>query len=162
MRIRSLACVFVLAGINPACVKAPSATKKEGVMTTRASGQFDVKVTPVPADDKSDANAFGRLAIDKRFQGDLEGVSKGEMLAFGTGESGSGAYVALERVSGSLRGRKGTFVLQHNGTMSGGKAHMNVTVVPDSGTEELSGLAGKMTIHIAEGKHTFDFDYTLP
>jgi len=158
MRIRSLARVFVLAGIIPACVKAPSTTTKEGVMTTRASGQFDVKVTPLPADDKSD---FGRLALDKSFRGDLDGVSKGEMLAFGTGESGSGAYVALERVSGTLHGRKGTFVLQHNGSMSGGKAQMTVTVVPDSGTEELSGLAGKMTIHIAEGKHSFDFDYTL-
>jgi hypothetical protein len=128
---------------------------------TRASGLFDVKVTPRPADDKADGPAFGRLAIDKQFHGDLEGTSKGEMLAFGNGASGSGAYVALERVSGALLGRKGTFVLQHNGTMQGGSAHMTVTVVPDSGTDELVGLAGNMTIRIAEGKHSFDFDYTL-
>ena len=160
MTIR-LAHVLVLAGAIPACMKA-SPTPKDGVTTMRATGQFDVKVSPVPAGDKSDGPAFGRFVFDKRFHGDVEAVSAGEMLAFGDGRSGAGAYVALERVTGTVRGRKGTFVLQHNGTMVGGTPHMIVTVVPESGTDELSGLAGTMTIHIVDGNHSFDFDYTLP
>src|SRR5262245_45428992 len=107
--------VFVLTGIVSACVNAPRAPLKESVMKARASGQFDVKVSPLPADDKSGEPLFGRYSIDKRFQGDLEGISKGEMLASGTGQSSSGAYVALERVTGTLQRRTGSFLLQHNG-----------------------------------------------
>ena len=93
--------------------------------------------------------------------GDLEGGSKGQMLASGTGKDGSGAYVALELISGTLNGRRGSFVLQHNGTMTKGVPNLIVTVVPDSGTDELTGLAGTMTIVIAEGKHSYIFAYTL-
>ncbi len=133
--------------------------QKEAAMTIHARGTFDVKVTPQPPDDAA-AGPFGRLFLDKKFHGDLDGTSKGQMLASGTGE-GSGAYVALELVSGTLNGRRGSFVLQHNGTMTKGVATMIVTVVPDSGTDELAGLAGKMTIVIADGKHSYELEYTL-
>lgn len=133
--------------------------QKEAAMTIHARGTFDVKVTPQPPDDAA-AGPFGRLLLDKKFHGDLDGTSKGQMLASGTGE-GSGAYVALELVSGALNGRHGSFVLQHNGSMTKGVATMIVTVVPDSGTDELAGLAGKMTIVIADGKHSYELEYTL-
>ena len=130
-------------------------------MTAHATGTFDVKTIPQPQDEAA-GGPFGRLFLDKRFHGDLDGTSNGQMLASGTGGgSSSGAYVALERVSGTLHGRRGSFVLQHNGTMARGVAAMTVTVVPDSGTEELTGLAGKMTIIIAGGKHSYEFEYTL-
>jgi hypothetical protein len=134
--------------------------QKEAVMTIHARGTFDVKVTPQAPDDAA-AGPFGRLFLDKTFHGELDGTSKGQMLASGTGNDGSGAYVALELVRGTLNGRRGSFVLQHKGTMAKGVATMIVTVVPDSGTEELTGLAGKMTIIIAGGKHSYDLEYAL-
>jgi hypothetical protein len=134
--------------------------KNEAVMTAQARGTFDVKVTPQPADDQA-GGPFGRLFLDKQFHGDLDAHSNGQMLAWGTGAENSGAYVALERVSGALQGRRGSFVLQHNGTMTKGVASMTVTVVPGSGTEELTGVAGKMTIVIAGGTHSYAFEYTL-
>jgi Protein of unknown function (DUF3224) len=148
-----------LLSIALSVVPSPIAQKK-AVMTNHARGTFDVKVTPQPADDAA-GGPFGRLFLDKQFHGDLDGTSKGQMLASGPGTDGSGAYVALERVSGSLQGRRGSFILQHNGTMAKGVPTMIVTVVPDSGTEELTGLAGKMTIVIADGKHSYDLEYTL-
>jgi hypothetical protein len=133
----------------------------EAVMTTHAKGTFDVKVIPQPADDQA-GGPFARLFLDKQFHGDLEAASHGQMLASGTGaENSSGAYVALEHVSGTLHGRRGSFVLQHNGTMRKGVASMIVTVVPDSGTDELAGLAGKMTIIIAGGTHSYALEYSL-
>ena len=122
-----------------------------------ASGTFDVKTIPQPADDN--AAGIGRLSLDKKFHGDLEGSSLGEMLAIGTEVAGSAGYVAMERVSGKLDGREGTFALQHIGVMNRGAAELNVTVVPDSGTGELAGLSGKMDIKITEGKHFYEFDY---
>lgn len=130
-------------------------------MPTRATGPFDVKLTPQPADDQGGGAAVGRLTIDKQFHGDLEAMSKGQMLAASTGVSGSAGYVAIELVSGALRGRAGTFVLQHSGTMNRGAPQLTITVVPDSGTGELVGLAGSMTIDIADGKHSYAFEYTL-
>jgi hypothetical protein len=131
-------------------------------MTIRASGTFEVKLTPQAADEKPGAATLGRMSIDKAFRGDLEATSKGEMLTAGTGVQGSAGYVAVERVSGKLHGRTGTFVLQHSGTMTRGTPQLSVTVVPDSGTDQLTGLAGSLTIRIADGKHSYDFDYTLP
>jgi hypothetical protein len=131
-------------------------------MTIRASGTFEVKLTPQGADEKPGAATLGRMSIDKTFRGDLEATSKGEMLTAGTGVQGSAGYVAIERVSGTLRGRSGTFVLQHSGTMTRGLPQLSVTVVPDSGTDQLTGIAGSLTIRIADGKHSYDFDYTLP
>jgi hypothetical protein len=124
-----------------------------------ARGTFEVKLTPQPAD--SGAPAVGRMSIDKQFHGDLEATSKGQMLAAVTSVKGSAGYVAIEQVTGSLRGRSGTFVLQHSGTMTRGTPQQIVSVVPDSGTGELVGLTGTMTITIADGKHSYDFEYTL-
>ncbi len=129
--------------------------------TSHAAGTFDVKLTPHSADDKD--LPLARMTIDKQFHGDLEGTSKGEMLAASTGVKNSAGYVALERVSGKLKGRTGTFILQHSATMDRGKPFLSITVVPDSGTDELVGLAGKMNIKIApDGKHSYEFEYTLP
>ncbi|HYK03170.1 MAG TPA: DUF3224 domain-containing protein [Thermoanaerobaculia bacterium] len=127
---------------------------------TNASGTFEVKLAPqTPAHTDS---AIGRLSIDKQFLGDLQGTSKGEMLAVQTDVKGSAGYVAMERVTGTLAGRTGTFVLQHSGTMTRGEPQLDLTVVPDSGTGELRGLTGRMTIDIRDGKHFYAFDYTLP
>ncbi|MFN0109310.1 MAG: DUF3224 domain-containing protein [Blastocatellia bacterium] len=125
-----------------------------------ASGTFEVKL--VPQDDKTGETLLGRMTIDKQFQGDLKATSKGQMLSAMTATQGSAGYVAIEKVTGILNGHKGSFVLQHSGTMTRGTPEQSVTVVPDSGTEELSGLAGKMTIKITDGKHFYEFDYTLP
>ena len=127
---------------------------------TRASGTFEVKVSPQAMDDKTDAS-LGRMSLDKQFHGDLEATSKGEMLSASTSVKGSAGYVAIERVSGVLHGRSGSFVLQHSGTMTRGAPQLTITVVPDSGTGQLVGLAGKMNITIADGKHSYDFEYTL-
>jgi hypothetical protein len=135
--------------------------QKEAVVT-RASGTFDVKLTPQANDESAGSSTLGRMSIDKQFHGDLEGTSKGEMLSAMTSVQGSAGYVAIERVSGTLRGRSGTFVLQHNGVMTRGAPQLTITVVPDSGTGQLAGLAGKMTINIADGKHSYEFEYTLP
>lgn len=130
-------------------------------MATHAQGTFEVKLTPqAPDHDIGDAT-LGRMAIDKQFHGDLEATSVGTMLSAGTSVNGSAGYVAIERVSGSLHGRSGTFVLQHNGIMNRGEAQLTITVVPDSGTEQLAGLAGSMAIMIADGQHSYDFEYTL-
>jgi hypothetical protein len=136
-----------------------SPVQKEKTMKTQASGTFDVQLKP--QDDKSADAIVGRLLIDKQFHGDLEGTSRGQMLTAMTAVKDSAGYVAIERVSGTLHGRKGTFALQHTGLMTRGEPQLTIIVVPDSGTEELTGIAGKMTIKIAEGKHSYDFEYTL-
>jgi hypothetical protein len=141
---------------------ATQANPKGAALTQHASGTFEVKLTPQPAEDQVGDPTIGRLALDKHFHGDLEGTSKGQMLAVGTEVKGSAGYVALERVNGTLRGRQGTFALQHSGTMTRGAPQLNVTVVPDSGTGQLVGLAGTMEIRIADGKHSYDLEYTLP
>ena len=123
-----------------------------------AAGPLDVKLTPLaPGED----SVLGRLSLDKRFHGDLEATSKGQMLAFSSSVKGSAGYVAMEQVTGILRGKRGTFVLQHSGIMTRGDGQLTITVVPDSGTEDLVGLAGVMRIDIAGGKHSYVFDYTL-
>ncbi|HEV2176894.1 MAG TPA: DUF3224 domain-containing protein [Terriglobia bacterium] len=127
-----------------------------------ATGTFEVKLTPQATDDKAGDAILGRMSIDKQFHGDLEATSKGEMLTAGTSVKGSAGYVAIERISGTLQGHSGSFILQHTGTLTRGAAQQSITVVPDSGTGQLVGLAGKMTITIADGKHSYDFEYTLP
>ena len=126
---------------------------------SHATGPFDVKLTP--QDDKLDPS-LARMIIDKQFHGDLEGTSKGTMLSAGTAVKGSAGYVAIELVSGTLHGRTGTFVLQHSATMNRGAPSLSISVVPDSGTGQLTGLTGTMNIIIAEGKHSYDFSYSLP
>jgi len=132
-------------------------------MSQRAAGAFDVKVTPQKPDTQiARAANLGRLTIDKRFHGDLEGISKGEMLATQTEVPGSAGYVALERVTGKLKGRAGSFVLQHSATMTRGSPKANISVVPDSGTGELQGISGTMSITVgADGSHSSEFDYKI-
>lgn len=130
-------------------------------MTNHASGTFEVKLNPQAQEEGVGDPSVGRMAIDKQFRGGLEATSRGQMLAAMTGVEGSAGYVAIERVTGTLDGRNGTFALQHNGTMTRGVPQLSVTVVPDSGTGELVGLDGRMTINIADGKHSYDFEYTL-
>ena len=131
----------------------PSSSKK------RAAGPFEVTLTPQLIHDA--AAALGRMSIDKRFHGDLDGTSSGEMLSAMGAVSGSAGYVAMERVVGTLHERAGSFVLQHSGTMDRGKSALSVSVVPDSGTGALVGLTGTMTIDIADKKHSYTFDYEL-
>lgn len=126
-----------------------------------ATGPFEVTITPQPADDYADGNSLARLTIDKQFHGDLEATSKGQMLSAMGSVKGSAGYVAIERVTGTLGGRRGSFVLQHHGSMNRGAPTLVITVVPDSGTDELGGLAGTMVIDITNGKHTYAFEYTL-
>jgi len=143
----------------PAPAQPQSPDQKEAPVSNHATGPFDVKVTP--QDDKSGDAALGRMTLDKQYHGDLEAIGKGQMLTAGTDVKGSGAYVAIERVTGTLRGGTGSFVLQHSGTMTQGVPHLTITVVPDSGTGQLTGIAGKMNINIADGKHSYDFEYTI-
>jgi len=135
--------------------------KKETNRMFHASGEFEVKMTPQPADDKSAGAAIGRFILDKTIHGDLDATSKGEMLAV-MAVQGSAGYVAMEQVTGKLNGRNGSFALQHSGTMTRGAPQLSVTVVPDSGTDQLKGLAGKMTIKIEGARHFYEFEYTLP
>jgi hypothetical protein len=131
-------------------------------MTNRATGPFDVKITPQEASAPAAEAGIGRMSLDKQFYGDLEAASKGEMLTAMTETKGSAGYVAIEKVVGTLHGRSGTFFLQHNATMTRGVGALAIVVVPDSGTGELVGLSGTMNILIAEGgKHSYDFEYTL-
>lgn len=129
-------------------------------MTTRASGTFEVRLSP-QVDGEEGGVCVARMLIDKRFAGDLEGTSKGQMLAVRTATEGSAGYVAMELVTGQLGGRSGTFVLQHSSTMERGTPHQSITVVPDSGTDELVGLAGRLEIVIDAGGHSYHFDYTF-
>jgi hypothetical protein len=140
----------------------PQGTTK-GATVMHAKGTFEVKVEPQGDPDKADGSTLTRLSIDKKIHGDLEGTSKGTMLAAGTDVKGSAGYVALERVTGTLDGKSGSFVLQHNATMTRGTPMLNIIVVPDSGTGQLAGIAGNFLIIIApDGKHSYEFNYTLP
>jgi hypothetical protein len=131
-------------------------------MTLHATGAFDVKTIPLPPDDATAGTDIGRYALDKQFHGALDAVSKGEMLGAGDPAKGSAGYVAIERVTGTLHDRSGSFALQHSGTMDQGKFQLTVTVVPGWGAGGLTGIAGTMTIIIANGKHSYDFEYTVP
>jgi len=131
-------------------------------MSHRAIGTFDVKITPLESSIKED-KAFGRLGGDKQYHGDLDGTAKAELVAYGTGAAGSsGAIVGIEKVTGKLAGKSGSFVLAHRGLMSAGKQSYSVIVVPGTGTGELTGIDGKMDIIIEGGKHSYVFEYTLP
>ena len=124
-----------------------------------AKGTFEVKLTP--EQDASGESIVGKMSIDKHFQGDIEGTSRGLMLMAGTAVQGSAGYVALEKVTASIDGKSGTFYLQHNGIMNRGEGSLKVVVIPDSGTEELTGLGGSMSIKIEDGKHYYEFDYQI-
>jgi hypothetical protein len=127
-----------------------------------ATGSFDIKTTPASPPPLGDPSLI-RLTSEKQFHGDLEGASRGEMLGAGNVQSGNAGYVALEAVSGTLQGRRGTFILQHSGSITAGVQQLNIKVVPGSGTGDLAGISGSMNIRIeAGGKHFYDFDYALP
>jgi len=128
---------------------------------TRAVGPFEVSLKPLPMDDEPGSDMLGRMSIDKQFHGDLEGTSKGQMLTGGTAIRNSAGYVAIERVTGSLKGRKGSFILQHTGIMNRGAPSLVITIVPDSGTGQLDGIRGTMAIKIEGGKHSYELNYTL-
>ncbi len=130
-------------------------------MKRRANGTFEVKLIPQPADEYFDTTTLSRLTLDKEFKGDLEGTSKGQMLSAMTPIRNSAGYVAIERVTGSLQGRTGGFILQHSGTMNRGAQSLVVSIVPDSGTGALEGINGTMTIDLSGGKHAYTLDYTL-
>jgi hypothetical protein len=132
-------------------------------MSERARGEFDVQAKPLPEDEKVEGLKVGRVSIAKHFRGDLEGESRGEMMTAGTAVAGSAGYVAVEHVTGALRGRSGTFTLLHQGTMRGnGDFKIAIVVVPDSGTDGLLGLTGTMEITIEAGRHSYALDYALP
>lgn len=133
--------------------------KKEPTMTQIATGTFEVKLAPL--DTYAKADKLGRMSIDKVFHGDLEAASQGEMLTAMTDVQGSAVYVAIERVTGTLNGKPGSFVLHHRGIMNNGQQELQVHVVPGSGTGELAGIAGQMTIRIEDGKHLYEFEYEL-
>jgi hypothetical protein len=162
MKTKLQAAPFIVFSIFVLLVSTLRAAQKETPMPHHATGTFEVKLTPLDPAFKSEDNSIGRYSIDKQFHGALEGTSKGEILSGGGTVKGSGGYVAIERVTGTLDGRTGTFILQHNGTMQGGVFHLNVIVIPDSATTQLTGLQGSMDIIIKDGKHSYEFTYTLP
>jgi hypothetical protein len=131
-------------------------------MSRQAEGPFDVKATLLAADDTTTGTAIGRFALEKQYHGDLEAASKGLMLTAGDPAKGSAGYVAIEQVTGTLHGQRGSFALQHSGTMDKGNYSLTVTVVPGSGAGELAGIAGTMTIVNESGKHSYTFEYALP
>ena len=162
MRIGTIAkwtMMSALAAGTAAVVDASSSG--DGTMTMHARGEFDVKMAPMASEEHADGNSTGRYSLDKRYHGELDAAAKGEMLTGGTAVKGSAGYVAIERVEGKLDGRRGSFLLQHLGRMGRGEQEMTITVVPDSGTGELAGLSGQLTIEIEGGKHRYDFAYTL-
>lgn len=165
MKNRIIAGVCLLLGLSafghaqtPSPAPSPAPPKKEAVMT-RASGTFEVKMTP--QDDKSEDANLGRMLLDKQFHGDLEATGKGQMLTAMTPVQGSAGYVAIEKVTGTLKGRTGAFVLQHTGVMTRGTPELSITVVPDSGTGQLAGITGRMEIKIEGGKHSYELEYIL-
>ena len=155
------AIAFVTFTVTASTMIRGQSSPKEAFTTMHAAGPFDVKITP--QDDNSGDPLLNRMTLEKQYHGDLDATGKGQMLTAGTEVKGSGAYVAIERVTGTLKRRSGTFVLQHTGTMAQNAPQLTIVVVPDSGTGQLKGLTGKMTIIIAtDGKHSYDFEYTLP
>lgn len=131
-------------------------------MTMQASGTFTVTITPLPAEENVGDPSIGRMSLRKQFHGDLEATAHGQMLATMTPVEGSAAYVALDRVTGSLGGRHGSFSLQHRGVMDCGASELSICVVPDSGTDELAGITGSLSIRIVDGTHFYEMEYSLP
>lgn len=161
---RAIPTLLLLALLGGATVQGqtPNTSGKPVTMTRLAKGTFSVKVAPITPADSVDTGGFARFALDKTFQGDLAGTSLGQMLATGDGSSGSGGYVALEKVTGTLSGRTGSFVLMHNGTMTPASMDLRIGVVPASGTGELAGISGTFKIIIEGKQHFWELEYTLP
>jgi hypothetical protein len=149
-------------GVAAMVSQATAHAQKGQAMVKHATGEFDVKLVPQKDEGIGDAT-IGRMSIDKQYHGDLEGTGLGQMLAgMAADVKDSGAYVAIERVRGTLHGRKGSFAVHHRGVMTRGAQDLVITVIPDSGTGELTGITGTMTIDLKDGKHFYGIDYTLP
>lgn len=131
-------------------------------MSAIAKGTFTVEMKPQSEPNVSDGVSLGRMSLEKNFDGDLTGMSRGEMLTALTPVKGSAGYVAIERATGTLSGRSGSFVLQHTGTMDRGAQQLSITVVPDSGTGALAGISGTLKLNVVEGKHFYELEYSLP
>ena len=158
MKILTPFLLFVVASLPMPAQNSPTKSPQKG-STMHATGPFDVKITP--QDDKLN-DGVTRMLLDKHYHGDLDGESKGQMLAAGSAKS-SGVYVAIETFAGTLNGKSGSFALHHTGVMTKNAPSLSIAVVPDSGTGNLAGISGKMTITIGpDGKHSYDFEYTLP
>jgi hypothetical protein len=141
----------------------PHSSKEIAVTSHFATGPFDVELVPQTLSSVAEHSGLGRMSLDKQFHGALEAMSTGEMIAFRSAVAGSAGYVAMETVRGALDGRAGSFVLQHSSTLTRGEPTQSITVVPDSGTDALAGLAGRMVVDIAPGgAHSYRFDYALP
>lgn len=167
-----MACLLIFFVAGPVCgQETPAAAPptpqerpdpQEIVTMSRAEGTFEVQLTPQEEGAGEPGGAPGRMALEKTFEGDLEGTSRGQMLTAMTTTPGSAGYVAIEQITGQLAGRAGTFVLQHSGTMTEGQQQLSIEVVPRSGTGDLEGLTGTMEIRIEDGQHFYVFDYSLP
>jgi hypothetical protein len=156
--------VAVLVVLAVGCTPADSPTPNDNPtdpVSEQASGTFEVQLAPASVEEGVGDASIGRMSINKQFSGDLEGSSKGQMLSAFGDVAGSAGYVAIERVTGTLDGRSGSFTLKHNGTMTRGVPDLVIDVVPDSGTDELAGLAGTMSINIVDGRHFYELRYTL-
>jgi hypothetical protein len=163
MRLPVLFATALSMSVAGAAADASPPLKEHAVTSHFATGPFDVKLAPQALSPVAEHSGLGRMSIDMQFHGALEAASTGEMLGFRDAAFGSGGYVAMERVAGTLDGRAGSFVLQHSSTMTRGEPLQSITVVPDSGTGALVGLAGRMVVDIAPGgAHAYRFDYTLP
>jgi len=128
----------------------------------RATGSFEVVLQPLSNSEVTSEHLFGRLLLTKKFTGDLAATARGQMLSAGTLTKGSAGYVAIDHITGTLEGRQGSFVLQHSGSMNRGVPTLSIMVVPDSGTGELTGLSGTLSINTIDGRHFYDFIYSLP
>ena len=164
--VLSLAVVFcptIAAGRSDVTeTEAVEAAEEPLTVTMRAKGTFEVKLSPLETYNQAAGAKIGRMSIDKTFAGDLVATSQGEMLSGGSPAQGSAGYVAMERVTGAMQGRSGSFLLQHSGTMTPNSQTSTIAVVPGSGTGELEGIAGIMSVEIENGKHFYDFEYTVP
>jgi Protein of unknown function (DUF3224) len=161
MRSTLLALCTLFITLCAAAQPTPSSNRTPAMIQV-AKGEFVVKLAPLAVEGQPEGSKIGRMSIDKTISGDLVATTTGQMLSAMTETKGSAGYVAIERVDGALNGKRGTFVLQHTGSMNRGVPHLSVTVVPDSGTGDLVGLAGEFNIIIANGKHSYEFKYTLP
>lgn len=156
----SVASSLLISGLHP--MQAQTTLSESHSMKKVARGTFVVDLQPLTFEGQAESSELGRMSIDKQISGDLVATTSGQMLTAMTATQGSAGYVALERVDGTLHGRKGSFVLQHTGTMNRGAPSLSVTVVPDSGTGELEGLEGSFEITVADGKHSYELTYSLP
>ncbi len=160
-RLLAISCCVLVAFAAHAQAPSSKTQKREPVMTRHAEGTFDVKTTPIAADGATMGTLIGRYSLVKQYHGDLEATAKGEMLGAGEPSSGNAGYVAIEQVTGTLNGHTGSFALQHIGTMERDGHKLSVMVVPGSGTGQLTGIGGTLTIIVANGKHSYTFEYTL-